>query len=113
MKPAIKKILTKLSNKVELKDSVTRLLQYKQDVAVKSKSLLSKIKQYRAAQNEVENERKQLLRDMGELAKGIEAADTAAKLLGISPNEIPNYREGLQVIKIAFELESEAKRIIS
>jgi len=113
MKPAIKKIITKLSNKVELKNSVTRLLQYKQDVAVKSKNLLSKIKQYRSVQNEIENERKELLRDMGELAKGIEAAEAAAKLLGISPNEIPNYKEGLQAIKIAFELENEAKRIIS
>jgi poly-D-alanine transfer protein DltD len=113
MKPTIKKILTKLSDKVELKNSVTRLLQYKKDVAVKSKTLLSKIKEYRSVQNEIENERKELLRDMGELAKGIEAADSAAKLLGISPNEIPNYREGLQAIKIALELESEAKRIIS
>ncbi len=48
--------------------------------------------------------------DMEKLAQGINAADKAAKLLGISVSDIPNYNNAIKAAKLGFSQEAKAKR---
>jgi hypothetical protein len=117
----LKKIYSKLSQedkielkseKVELAESVIQLLKYHKGVEIFSENINIDIKEIDSAKNSLEVDLKDLMSDMEKLAKGINSADTAAKLLGMSVSEIPNYNKAIQAAKLGFKQEAKAKKYL-
>jgi hypothetical protein len=98
--------------KVELAESVIQLLKYHKGVEIFSENINIDIKEIDSAKNSLEVDLKDLMSDMEKLAKGINSADTAAKLLGMSVSEIPNYNKAIQAAKLGFKQEAKAKRYL-
>ena len=106
----IKKIVK--CEKVELAESVIQLLKYHKGVEIFSENINIYIKEIDSAKNSLEVDLKDLMSDMEKLAKGINSADTAAKLLGMSVSEIPNYNKAIQAAKLGFKQEAKAKKYL-
>jgi hypothetical protein len=106
----IKKIVK--GEKVELAESVIQLLKYHKGVEIFSENINIDIKEIDSAKNSLEVDLKDLMSDMEKLAKGINSADTAAKLLGMSVSEIPNYNKAIQAAKLGFKQEAKAKKYL-
>ena len=98
--------------KVELAESVIQLLKYHKGVEIFSENINIDIKEIDSAKNSLEVDLKDLMSDMEKLAKGINSADTAAKLLGMSVSEIPNYNKAIQAAKLGFKQEAKAKKYL-
>ena len=98
--------------KVELAESVIQLLKYHKGVEIFSENINIDIKEIDSAKNSLKVDLKDLMSDMGKLAKGINSADTAAKLLGMSVSEIPNYNKAIQAAKLGFKQEAKAKKYL-
>ena len=113
-------ILQKFSaQKLELSDSVPKLLDYHigvesfgKNIDIDIKEISEIIEKAKSLKNTLKVDLEYLLEDMKKLAKGIESAEVAAKLIGIKPNEIPNYSKALEAIKYGFKQEAKAKKIL-
>ena len=98
--------------KVELAESVTKLLSYTKGVIVFSKNIQILNDEIIQAKKSLKADLSDLQSDMGNVAKGIESAEVAAKLLGIKVNEVPGYSKAIDAIKVGSGYESLAKQLL-
>jgi len=98
--------------KVELAESVIQKLKYFKGVAAFSKNINISIKLIDEAKQGLKADLSDLMGDMEKLAQGINAADKAAKLLGMSVSDIPNYNNAIKAAKLGFSQEAKAKRYL-
>ena len=104
---------TELSTqKVELAESVKKLLSYTKGVIAFSNNIKILNDEITSAKKSLKADLSDLQSDMGQVAKGIQAAESAAKLLGIKPSEVPQYSNALKAIKVGFGYESLAKQLL-
>ena len=98
--------------KVELAESVTKLLSYTKGVIVFSKNIQILNDEIIQAKKSLKADLSDLQSDMGNVAKGIQSAEVAAKLLGIKVNQIPGYSKAVESIKVGSGYESLAKQLL-
>ena len=98
--------------KVELAESVTKLLSYTKGVIVFSKNIQILNDEIIQAKKSLKADLSDLQSDMGNVAKGIQSAEVAAKLLGIKVNEVPGYSKAIDAIKVGSGYESLAKQLL-
>ena len=104
---------TKLKGeKVELAESVTKLLSYTKGVIVFSKNIQILNDEITQAKKPLKADLSDLQSDMGNVAKGIQSAEVAAKLLGIKVNQVPGYSKAIDAIKVGSGYESLAKQLL-
>jgi len=100
------------SEKVELAGSIVDKLKYYIGVENFSKNIDIGIEEIESAKNSLKVDIDNLMDDMGTLAQGINAADKAAQLMGISTKDIPNYDKAIKAAKLGFKQESKAKKYL-
>ena len=98
--------------KVELAESIIQKLKYFKGVAAFSKNINISIKLIDEAKQGLKADLSDMMGDMEKLAQGINAADKAAKLLGMSVSDIPNYNNAIKAAKLGFSQEAKAKRYL-
>ena len=98
--------------RVELAESVTKLLSYTKGVIVFSKNIQILNDEIIQAKKSLKADLSDLQSDMGNVAKGIQSAEVAAKLLGIKVNQVPGYSKALESIKVGSGYESLAKQLL-
>jgi len=114
----LNKVLDKLpktelkGEKVELAESVLKQLSYVKGVEIFSKNIDIDIKEIEDNKISLKVDLEDLMEDMGRMAKGILAADQAAKLLGIKTGTIENYDKAVAAARVGFEKEKEAKKYL-
>ena len=116
MKSRLEKVYSKLPKtelaKVELAESVKKLLSYTKGILVFSKNIEIINNEIKKSKKSLEADLSDLQSDMGKVAKGIESAEVSAKLLGIKTNDIPGYSKAIEAIKVGFGFEKLAKQIL-
>ena len=100
------------TQKIELAESVKKLLSYTKGVIAFSNNIKILNNEITSAKKSLKADLSDLQSDMGQVAKGIQAAESAAKLLGIKPSEVPQYSNALKAIKVGFGYESLAKQLL-
>ena len=101
------------NQKVELSESVLKLLSYTDNVLNATKKIRDHKDSIDKIKNNLKDDLNTLQDDMKKVAKGIDSAESAAKLLGIKPSEVKNYSKALDAMKIAFAFESAAKKLLN
>lgn len=115
-----KEILQKFSTqKVDLADNVQQLLKYYigvesfgKNIDIDIKEISDVIEKAKSLKNSLQVDLENLVEDMQKVAKGIQSAEVAAKLLGIKPSEIPDYNKALSAVKFGIKQEEKAKKIL-
>ena len=100
------------THKVELADSVKKLLSYGKGVVTFSNNIQILINEIEQSKKSLKVDLSDLQNDLGFLAKGIQSAEVAAKLLGVNVKEVEGYTRGLQAFKVGAEYEKLAKKFL-
>tara|TARA_R110002167_G_scaffold106627_6_gene273334 strand:+ start:338 stop:709 length:372 start_codon:yes stop_codon:yes gene_type:complete len=98
--------------RVELAESVTKLLSYTKGVVIFSKNIKILNDEITQAKKSLKADLSDLQSDMGNVAKGIQSAEVAAKLLGVKVNDVPGYSKAIEAIKVGSGYESLAKQLL-